>query len=73
MKWPPQSPDLNIIEFLWDYLDQRKAEKQPKSKERLWQVLQNAWNNIPMDYINKLQLSIPKRINAVLAAKGGHT
>ena len=25
-----QSPDLSSIEFLWDYFDQRKAEKQPK-------------------------------------------
>ena len=36
MKLPLQSPDLNIIKSLWDYLDQRKAEKLPKSKERLW-------------------------------------
>ena len=69
MKRAPQSPDLNIIESLWDYLDQRTAEKQLKSKEPRWQVRQDAWNDIPMDYINKLQLSIPKGINAILAAK----
>ena len=73
MKWPRQSPELNIIESLWNYLDQRKAEKQPKLKEYLWQVLQDAWNNTPMDYIYKLQLSILKRINAVQAVKGRHS
>ena len=73
MKWSPQSPDLNIIESLWDYLDQRKATKQPKSNGHLCQFLQDAWDNILLDYINKLQLSISKRINAVLAAKGRHT
>ena len=36
-------------------------------------ALSYAWNNTLMDYVNKLQLSIPKRINAVLAAKGKHT
>ena len=34
---------------------------------------QDAWNNIPKDYIQKLQLSIPKRINVILAAEGGPT
>ena len=73
MEWPPQSPDLNIIESLWDYLDKKKSEKQPKSKEELWEVLQDAWNNIPQDYVQKLQESIPKRIKAVLDNNGGHT
>ena len=59
-KWLLKSPNLNIIESLWHYLDQRKAETQPKSKEHLWQVVQDGWNNILMDYIIKLGLSIPK-------------
>uniref|UniRef100_A0AAZ3PUP8 Tc1-like transposase DDE domain-containing protein n=1 Tax=Oncorhynchus tshawytscha TaxID=74940 RepID=A0AAZ3PUP8_ONCTS len=31
MSWPPQSPDLNPIEMVWDYLDCRVKEKQPAS------------------------------------------
>ena len=73
MEWPPQSPNLNILESIWDHLEREKIEKQPKSGEELWAVLQNAWNNIPADVQQKLQDSIPKRIQAVLKQKGGHT
>ena len=59
---------MNIIESLQEYLGQRKAEKQLKSKDNQWHLLQDARNNIPIDYINNLQL-----INDVLAGKGRHT
>ena len=42
MDWPPQSPDLNIIEAVWDHLDRERKEGQPKSKEELWEVLKEA-------------------------------
>ena len=73
MQWPPQSPDLNIIEQVWDHLDREKVQKQPKSVEELWKVLKNAWNTIPADVFQRLQNSIPKRIQSVLKNKGGHT
>ena len=42
MEWPPQSPDLNIIEAVWDYLERKKLEKQPTTEEVLWHVLSDA-------------------------------
>jgi hypothetical protein len=30
MTWPPQSPNLNPIEIVWDELDCRAKEKQPQ-------------------------------------------
>ena len=50
MDWPPQSPDLIIIESLWDHLDRDRNKLQPKSKDELWEVLKEAWYNIPEDY-----------------------
>ena len=43
---PPQSPDFNIIETVWD----RLGVEQPTSKEEIWDVLQEAWRTIPEDY-----------------------
>ena len=36
--WPPQSPDLNIIEGLWDVLKRKVSEKKVSSRDQLWEV-----------------------------------
>ena len=46
MDWPPLSPDLNIIEAVWDHLDRKINKVQPK--EELWEVLKEALYNIVM-------------------------
>ena len=37
MTWPPQSPDLNPTEMVWDELDRRVKEKQPTRAQHLWE------------------------------------
>ena len=47
MTWPPQSPDLNPIVMVWYELERRVKEKQPKSAQHLWELLQDCWKSIP--------------------------
>ncbi|CDQ78334.1 unnamed protein product [Oncorhynchus mykiss] len=47
MTWPPQSPDLNPIEMVWDELDCRVKEKQPTCAQHIWELLQDCWKSIP--------------------------
>lgn len=52
--WPPQSPDLNIREGVWDKLDRKRNKRQLKSKVDLWEVLKEVWYNIPEEHFRKL-------------------
>jgi transposase len=47
MTWPPQSPDLNQIEMVWDEVDRRVKEKQPTSAQQMLELLQDSWKSIP--------------------------
>uniref|UniRef100_A0AAZ3PTR4 Tc1-like transposase DDE domain-containing protein n=1 Tax=Oncorhynchus tshawytscha TaxID=74940 RepID=A0AAZ3PTR4_ONCTS len=47
MTWPPQSPDLNPNEMVWDELDRRVKEKQPTSAQHMLELLQDCWKSIP--------------------------
>ena len=40
MTWPPQSPNHNPFEMVWDELDRRVKEKQPTSVQHMWEFLQ---------------------------------
>lgn len=69
-EWPANSPDLNPIENLWQYLDNMCKDRRCNTKEDLFAVLQEAWKRIPEDYLTSLVESMPRRLNAVIDAKG---
>jgi transposase len=75
LDWPAQSPDLNPIEHLWVLLKFRLAayETEPKSIQELWERIEVEWEKIPKEECVNLIKSMPRRIAAVLKAKGGYT
>jgi len=75
LEWPAQSPDLNPIEHLWQHLNHQLAayEGEPKSIAELWERVQETWNRISVSVCANLIDSMPRRVAAVLKAKGGYT
>ncbi|CAB5385642.1 unnamed protein product [Rhizophagus irregularis] len=73
--WPAQSPDMNPIENIWSYIEVkiRQRDSQPSSVSQLEQWVKEEWDAVPADYYRNLIKSMPRRIQAVIAAKGGPT
>lgn len=73
LKWPAQSPDLNPIENLWGEVKRAIQNKNSKNKNELWDIVQTAWREIPVDTCRKLVDSMPRRCSAVIRNKGYST
>lgn len=66
---------MNIIEHVWAYLDAkvRSHPTQPTNKDQLWRILQKEWQDLDIEYIRHLYLSIPCCFKALRDAKGMYT
>ena len=72
LDWPAQSPDLNSIEHLWDQLERRLRSRSncPTSVPDLPNALVADWKQVPAALFQHLMESLPRRVEAVIAAKG---
>lgn len=70
---PPQSPDLNPIEHLWEHLDRKIRMRTISSKEDLKKTLMDEWTKISSEVTQNLAESMPRRLREVLKSKGKHT
>lgn len=70
---PPQSPDLNPIENLWDLLERRLRQHEIKNKQQLKEKLLEEWNKISIEDTRKLVHSMNTRLQEVITQKGYHT
>lgn len=75
LDWPPRSPDLNAIEHIWDLLKKRirRRNHPPQTLGELEEAAREEWENIPQETIQNLIRGMPRRLQAVIAARGGNT
>ncbi len=73
LKWPPQSPDLNLIEHLCDVVEREIhiRDVQPTNLQQLCDAIMSIWTKVSEECFQHLVESMPRRIKAVLKAKWG--
>lgn len=75
VSWPPNSPDLNPLDYsIWGAMLEKfhKLNPKPQNLVELKAVLQTIWDDLPLETIRKSVLSFRKRLVACVKAEGGH-
>lgn len=71
--WPPNSPDLNLIENVWSHCHKEVREAGCKSHADFQSKLVEIFNDLKPSYISALFGSMRRRMEACLKAGGGKT
>ncbi len=73
LDWPANSQDLNPIENLWGIVKRKMRDTRPNNADDLKATVKETWASIPPQQCHKLITSMPRRIEAVIKAKGDLT
>ncbi|RPA76828.1 hypothetical protein BJ508DRAFT_213303, partial [Ascobolus immersus RN42] len=75
VQWPPQSPDLNLIEALWGDMEVFLGQNwgRAKNETELLQMCEAAWASISPNRLLDLCRGMRARLEAVIAAGGKAT
>lgn len=69
--WPPNSPDLNLIEVVWSWLvGDIASEGWPTTPEELISAAKRAWANVSVDSFRELCRSYRQRLLAIHSVNG---
>ena len=71
VKFPPKSPDLNIIENVWYELN--RCEEQtaiPTTLNQMRAKVLYEWNNLPQNYVQRYETSVRRRCLAIVNSAG---
>ena len=72
--WPPNSPDLNLIEVVWSWMVKwmrRHEDGWPRDPETLKQRVLEAWDAVSLDSFRNLVRAYRLRLLAIHSVEGG--
>ncbi|RPA94494.1 hypothetical protein L873DRAFT_1701173, partial [Choiromyces venosus 120613-1] len=74
LTWPANSLDLNLIEMIWTEMkDEIKMQLEIwMTASGIWEVVEQVWQNYPIERINHYILSMIECIEACIADEGGN-
>lgn len=71
MPWPPYSPDLTPCDFfLWGHIKSQVYHTQPADLEELKQRIEDAFNNLPQDMVDRAIDSYERRLRRCIEVQG---
>ncbi len=73
LDWPANSHDLNPIENLWGIVKRKMRDNRPSNADDPKATVKETWASIPPQQCHKLITAMPRRIEAVIKAKGAPT
>ncbi|GFW81268.1 putative transposase like protein [Trichonephila clavipes] len=75
LDWPGNSPDMNPIENIWELMKREVAKDVITNKTQLLERIIHVCNHHPQmqETVQSCIDSMPRRIEALIAAKGGST
>ncbi|GFW44881.1 transposable element Tcb2 transposase [Trichonephila clavipes] len=73
--WPARSPDLNLIENVWDALGRQVAGRNyPRTnKNTLIRALTEEWDKLPQQLLDNVVQSMVRRVERCITLHGGHS
>ena len=75
LEHPPKSPDLNSIENIWSMLQKNVNSiiEAPINADDLWDRIETKWEELSVEFSEKLILSMPQGLQIVLEKQGNWT
>ncbi|GFW06600.1 transposable element Tcb1 transposase [Trichonephila clavipes] len=72
--WRARSPDLKLIENVWDALGRQVAGRNypPTNKNTLIRALTDEWDTLPQQLLDNVVQSMVRRVECCITLHGGH-
>ncbi|CAF3446613.1 unnamed protein product [Rotaria socialis] len=68
--YPPVSPDLNVVESVWSWMNRYVQRNHPHSQQHLERLVEQAWDAIPQNALSGYINHISTICNLIISNNG---